>query len=437
MKKEVIIIGGGFAGVEAALFLGEKGIRVSLFEMRPKKMTPAHRSELLAEPVCSNSFKSVQISNAHGLLKAEMEVLGSRVLKAARKAQVPAGKALSVDREVFAKTVTEMVEANPYIEVIREEVEKIPDRRDNRLIVLAAGPLISMKLAEDLMRVTGEQALSFYDAIAPTVDAESIDMEYAFIADRYSKEEGSYINCPMDRELYERFIQEILKAEKVQPREFEDVKYFEACLPIEVMAGRGMDVLRYGPMKPVGLIDPKTGKQPYAVVQLRQEDKAGLMYGMVGFQTRMTYPEQKRIFRMIPCLHRARFLRYGSVHRNTFINAPMVMDEFRRLKKRPDVFVAGQLSGVEGYMESAASGILAGLNAFRMLQGKEAVNPPVHTMLGGLVRYLQQASPESFQPMNANFGLIVDPPRLKGKSKKEFMANRALEEIRKWAEEVL
>lgn len=429
------VIGGGFAGVEAANFLAEHGVDVRLIEMRPDKETEAHQTGFLAEPVCSNSFKSMDLGTGHGLLKAEMNTLNSLVLNVARTVSVPAGRALAVDREAFAKAVTTRIEQNPHINLVHKEAKNIPS---DSVSILAAGPLISEGLARKLHELTGADGLAFYDAIAPTVAADSIDMALAFRADRRSDKPGAYINCPMNREEYTAFMQALLKADEVEAREFENRMFFEACLPVEVMGRRGRDTLRFGPMKPVGLTDPLTGRRPYAVVQLRQENIGATMFTLVGFQTRLHYSDQKRVFSMIPALHKARFLRYGSIHRNTFINAPLVLDGYLRLRARPSVLIAGQLSGVEGYMESAVSGIIAGIQAWRMLNGLEVVLPPATTMTGGLLHHLSAAAPESFQPMNANFGLIAEPPPgLRGRKKKLLMAERAIQAIEVWKKEIL
>lgn len=427
------IIGGGFAGVEAAGFLAKHGVSVKLIEMRPHTQTEVHQTGFLAEPVCSNSFKSLDLGTGHGLLKAEMDIMGSLVLDVARLVSVPAGRALAVDRKEFAKAVTVRINHNANIELVREEIKKIPS---DGVSILAAGPLISKDLALDLQRLTGVDGLAFYDAIAPIVAAGSIDMDLAFLADRRSDRPGAYINCPMDQPEYLAFMQALMQADEVDAGKFEKRMFFDACLPVEVMGRRGLDTLRFGPMKPVGLTDPKTGRRPYAVVQLRQENIQATMFSLVGFQTKLRYPEQKRVFSMIPALHKARFLRYGSIHRNTFINAPLVLDSLG-LRARPSVLVAGQLSGVEGYMESAASGIIAGVQAWRMLNGIEPEFPPAITMTGGLMQHLANANAQAFQPMNANFGLIMDPPQgLRGRSKKLAMANRAVQAMKEWKERI-
>ena len=344
-QADVTIIGGGLAGSEAAWQLAQRGLSVRLYEMRPKKVTPAHKTGLFAELVCSNSLRSKEITNAVGLLKEEMKILGSLIMEAAVASEVPAGKALAVDRERFAAYVTERLEGCPNIEIFREEVTRIPEEG---IVIVASGPLTSEALAEDLKRYTGEDYFHFYDAIAPIVYADSINWEKVFKADRYGGEDGAYVNCPMTEEEYYRFVEALLSAEKVPFKEFEKPRYFEGCLPIEVMAERGKDTLRYGPLKPVGLIDPRTGKEPFAVVQLRPENREGTLYNLVGFQTKLKYPEQERVFRMIPGLEHAEFARFGSVHRNSFVCAPKVLEKTLQLKKEPRIFLAGQITGVEG-----------------------------------------------------------------------------------------
>jgi methylenetetrahydrofolate--tRNA-(uracil-5-)-methyltransferase len=430
--KEVIVIGGGLAGSEAAWQLAQRGIKVKLFEMRPLKMTPAHKTEKFAELVCSNSLRSKELSKAVGLLKEELKILRSLIMEAAINCEIEGGKALVVDRECFANYITEKILSHPLIEVIREEVTNIP--RD-KITIIATGPLTSETLAKELAKLIEVSYLHFYDAISPIVYADSIDWSKVFISDRYGKGEGAYVNCPMSKEEYERFIEELLKAEKVPLHPFEEPRYFEGCLPIEVMAERGKDTLRYGPMKPVGLIDPRTGKEPYAVVQLRPENKEKTLYNIVGFQTKLKYNEQKRVFRMIPGLEKAEFARFGSIHRNTFVNAPLVLQPTLQLKKAPKIFLAGQITGVEGYVESTAMGLLAGLNAERLIKGKPLLIPPKETAIGALINYLITANPKNFQPMNINWGLL--PPLHKKISKKEKylkLAERALSCLKKWIE---
>ncbi len=431
--KEVIVVGAGLAGSEAAYQLAKRGIRVKLFEMRPKKLTPAHKTGLFAELVCSNSLKSTDIFNAHGLLKAELSAMDSLILRAAMETAIPGGKALVVDRERFASRVTEILRSMPEIEVINEEVREVPD---SGLTIIASGPLTSDELARSLMELTGEKYLSFYDALSPIVDAETLDMSVLYFKDRYGLEDESYLNAPMNEEEYDRFWEALVNAEVHKPHDFEkDAKYFEGCLPIEEMARRGRDTLRFGPLKPLGLPDPRTGREPFAVVQLRRENAEGTAYSLVGFQTQLTYPEQRRVFRMIPGLENARFLRYGAVHRNTFVNAPRVLTSTLQLKKKPTVFVAGQLSGSEGYLEAATGGLLAALNAYRILKGLEPVPFHHHTVSGALFRYMAISNPRHFQPMNVNFGLMISVPRMNRTRRKVYIVERALASLIEWMRE--
>jgi methylenetetrahydrofolate--tRNA-(uracil-5-)-methyltransferase len=436
MKGSVItIIGGGLAGCEAAHQVTRFGLRVKLFEMRPKRPTPAHKTHYLGELVCSNSLKSDSLENASGILKEEMRRLNSIVIEAADQNRVPAGKALAVDREGFSLYLTKKIEENPLIEIVREEVQRIPDHLDSPLII-ATGPLTSDSLSEDIKRLTGSSYLYFYDAISPIVDADTIDYSKVFRGSRYGRgkeEEGDYINCPLNEEEYYRFVEELIKAKKVETKDFEKAIYFEGCLPIEVMAERGKDTLRFGPMRPVGLVDPKTGRTPFAVVQLRMENKEGTMYNMVGFQTKLTYPEQKRIFRMIPGLENAEFMRYGSVHRNTYINSPKLLYPTLQFRKNELIFFAGQIVGVEGYVESAAMGIVAGINAARIALGQKPIVPPPETAIGSLLRYITESHTSDFQPMNINFGLFPPPPHGIPKSKsRSFIVERALSSIKEF-----
>jgi methylenetetrahydrofolate--tRNA-(uracil-5-)-methyltransferase len=447
------VIGGGLAGSEAAWQLAERGHDVLLHEMRPVRGTPAHKTDRLAELVCSNTFKSTETSNAHGLLKAEMRLLGSIVLQAADEARVPGGSALTVDRELFSRAVHERVSGHPRITVTREEVTDLPSPA-----IVATGPLTSDALAESVRRRLGVESLAFYDAIAPIVSRESVDSAMVFRASRYGKETmpgvqggsreptaaeggaengfGAYLNCPMSREQYESFIDALVAADQASAHEFDAVPYFEGCMPIEEMARRGRDTLRFGPMKPVGLADPRTGRKPYAVVQLRMEDRAGQMWNLVGFQTRLRYPEQQRVFRMIPGLAEAEFLRFGSIHRNSYINAPGALTPHLALRDDARVLFAGQLTGVEGYTESTATGLIAAINLSRLLQGAEPVIPPPTTMLGALYRYLREADPRHFQPMNANFGLVDELPQpiRDRRVKREKLAQRALAVMESWAD---
>jgi methylenetetrahydrofolate--tRNA-(uracil-5-)-methyltransferase len=433
--SEVSIVGGGLAGSEAAWQLAERGVRVTLYEMRPVQKTAAHKTDRLGELVCSNTFKSTELTNAHGLLKAEMRVLGSMLLTCADEARVAAGSALAVDRDIFSAHITDRIEKHPNITVCREEVHDLPSPA-----VIATGPLTSDTLAEAIRARIGANALAFYDAIAPIIARDSIDESIAFLASRYDKEtmegvdEGAYLNCPMNEDEYNAFIDALTAADQHQGHDFDAVPYFEGCMPVEEMASRGRETLRFGPLKPVGLKDPRTGRTPYAVVQLRREDRAGQMWNMVGFQTRLRIPEQQRVLRMIPGLENAEFLRYGSIHRNSYINTPATLTQYLTLKDDPKVFFAGQLTGVEGYTESTATGLLAGINLSRLLQGRDPVVPPPTTMLGALYRYMREADPTHFQPMNANFGLVDDlPTRIRDKrKKKEALAERALHDMQQW-----
>jgi len=421
----VPVIGGGLAGCEAAWALAERGVSVTLHEMRPVTMTPAHQTERLAELVCSNTFKSVEPTHAHGLLKAEMRLLGSVVLQAADEARIPGGSALAVDRRAFATGVESRVLAHPNVTLVRAEVTALASPA-----IIATGPLTSDTLAAAIAARLGVASLAFYDAIAPIVSADSLDYSRLFKASRYGKGGGDdYWNAPFTREAYEAFVAALIAGEQYVPgHEFDQVPYFEGCLPVEEMAQRGVETLRFGPMKPIGLVDPTTGREPYAVVQLRQEDRAAQMWNLVGFQTRLKTGAQQQIFRMIPGLEHAEFLRCGSIHRNSYLNAPQALTPHLSAKDDPQLLFAGQLTGVEGYTESAATGMLAGVNLARILSGEEPLLPPATTMLGALYRYLRETEPARFQPMNANFGLLeplANPPRDKFK-KKEALAARAL-----------
>jgi len=429
-----IVVGGGLAGCEAAWQLAERGNRVTLIEMRPVRSTPAHRTADLGELVCTNSFKSADPSNAHGLLKREMRALGSVLLDAASTSAVPAGSALAVDRVAFARAMSARIEAHPGITVERRETDELPAGP----CIIATGPLTSAALASRIGELLGDDGLAFYDAIAPIVSHDSIDMDIAFAASRYGKGSGDdYLNCPFDAEQYGRFLEALREADVYPGHDWEDIPYFEGCLPIEVRAARGDDTLRFGPMKPVGLRDPRTGRRPYAVVQLRHEDRAGQMWNLVGFQTRLRTGEQRRVFRMIPGLENAEFLRTGSIHRNTYLNFPARLNMYGAPADRPDLIFAGQLTGVEGYTESAASGILAGINLDRLLRDRPPTVPPPSTMLGGLYRYLREAPAGGFQPMNSNFGLLepLSPPiRDKGR-RRERLVEVAGEDFEAWMTE--
>jgi methylenetetrahydrofolate--tRNA-(uracil-5-)-methyltransferase len=427
--KEIIIAGGGLAGSEAAHAAAKAGARVRLYEMRPVKPSLAHNTGDLGELVCSNSLKSDSLDNASGILKEEMRYLGSLVLEAAEKTRVPAGKALAVDREAFAQYITERIENNPLIELVREEFDSIPDSPDAPLII-ATGPLTSEPLAQNIRELTESDHLYFYDAISPIIDGDSIDYSRVYRASRYEDGEtgeGDYLNCPLNKEEYYALVEEISGAEKVETRDFEKGIYFESCLPVEEIVERGRDTLRFGPARPVGLRDPRTGSMPYAVLQLRAENKERSMYNMVGFQTKLRYPEQRRIFRMIPGLENAEFMRYGSVHRNTYIDSPRLLRGTLQLIKSDKIFFAGQIVGVEGYIESAAMGIIAGINAARVARGESPVVPPPETATGSLLRYISDGSIKNFQPMNINFGLFPPPgEKIQKSRRKSCIAERAL-----------
>ncbi len=424
MKDYITIIGGGLAGCEAAYQIAKKGIKVKLYEMKPVKFTEAHSNENLAEIVCSNSFKSNLHTNACGLLKEELRYMDSLLIKIADETQVPAGQALAVDREMFSKRVTEEIEKNPLIEIIHEEVTNIEKMVEEGIVIIATGPLTSKGMAEEISKITGEDKLYFYDAAAPILTKESIDFDIAFFGNRYDQEkqkdetiedwkkrlenqDASYINLPMNKEEYENFWQELVNAEIVTLHEFEKREIFEGCMPIEVMAKRGIDTLRYGPLKPVGFDDPRTGKRPYAIVQLRQDDTDGIIYNIVGFQTNLKYGEQKRVFSIIPGLENAEFVKYGVMHRNTYINSTKLLDNTYCLKKNENVFFAGQITGVEGYVESISSGMVSAINACQKYFGKEKIIFPETTMVGALAKYISTEN-DKFQPMNANFGIVPE-----------------------------
>lgn len=439
-ERAITVIGGGLAGSEAAWQAAQRGVPVRLFEMRPKRPTGAHQTAYLAELVCSNSLGSRLPDRASGVLMEELRRMGSLLLACAEEVAVPAGGALAVDRVLFAQKVSERLEAHPLIEVVREEVTEVPRQG---VVIVASGPLTSEALSQDLARITGEEHLYFYDALSPIVEADSIDMSIAFRGSRYGRgeqAEGDYINCPMTEEEYHAFVDALLSAERIPLREFEAEiergvkagldKFFEGCLPIEVIAQRGRLSLAYGPMRPVGLIDPRSGKRPFAVVQLRQDDLAGNLYNMVGFQTNLKYGEQRRVFRMIPGLQNARFARYGQMHRNTFINAPRVLRPTLQHRERADLFFAGQITGVEGYLGNIATGLLAGVNAARLLRGEAPLVLPPETMLGALCHYVTHADPKTFQPMKANFGILPPLPdgrRRNRRQRAQAYAARALE----------
>ena len=426
------VVGGGLAGSEAAWALAERGISVTLHEMRPGIPTPAHQTDRLAELVCSNSFKSVELTNAHGLLKAELRALGSLLLPCADLAQVPAGSALAVDRNLFSHAVHERVTAHPNITVVREEMAELPSPG-----IVATGPLTSERLTRAMTARLGASALAFYDAIAPVVSADSLDHSRLYALSRYGKGGGDdYLNAPLDSEAYSRFIDALLAGDQYTGHEFDQVPYFEGCLPVEEMARRGRETLRFGPMKPVGLTDPRTGQQPHAVVQLRREDRAGQMWNLVGFQTRLRIPDQQRVFRTIPGLETAEFLRFGSIHRNSYLNSPACLGPGLTARDDDRLLFAGQITGVEGYTESLGTGLMAGINLARVLHGEPMAVPPPTTMLGGLYRYLREANPKHFQPMNANFGLL-DPiaGKMNKDRKKELLIERAQADFGNWLEE--
>lgn len=434
MKKVLEIVGGGLAGTEAAWQAARMGIKVHLYEMRPFSMTPAHVTEQLAELVCSNSLGTTLINKAGGLLKAELRGLGSIILACAAEAAVPAGSSLAVDRDVFAQAVTKIIESHPDIELIREEVKQIPDET----VIIASGPLTSDDLADSIGDLSGKNYLYFYDALSPIVSAYSINMEIAFRASRYEKgelEEGDYINCPMNKDEYQAFYDALIQAEQITLKGFEqaDASFFEGCLPVEVMAKRNTETLRYGPMRPVGVIDPRTGERPYAVLQLRQDNLAGTLYNIVGFQTNLRWGEQRRILRMVPGLEAAEFLRYGMMHRNTYINAPELLQPTMQYRGRANLFFAGQITGVEGYVGNAASGLVAGINAARLLNGDHPVIFPTNTMIGALCHYVTHAEAKSFQPMKANFGILPMPESRMGKADRyAYYSRRALTSMRRF-----
>lgn len=431
MRDDIVIIGGGLAGSEAAWQAATHGAKVTLYEMRPKESTQAHKTGFLAELVCSNSLGSADVLNAPGILKEEMRRLNSLIIKVADEVRVPAGSALAVDRDLFSQGISRALESHPNVRILREEIKEIPT---DCVCIVATGPLTSDAMATAILNLTHAKSLYFFDAISPIIDADSINMDRVFRASRYDKGGADYLNCPMDEATYGAFYDAMIKAEKVQPKDFEKTPYFEACIPIEVMAERGKQTMLFGPLKPVGLEDPKTGARPCAVVQLRAENAHGSCYNMVGFQTKLTYPEQRRVFRMIPGLEQAEFLRYGSLHRNTFVNAPQLLRETLQLKVRGTAFLAGQLVGVEGYTESAAMGGLAGLNAARGIAGLPLITPPPTTAHGSLIHYITTADPRHFQPINTNYGLFPPlPSKIRDKDeKRRRISQRALEDLEAW-----
>lgn len=435
MAERITVLGAGLAGCEAAWQIARRGVPVALYEMKPQKFSPAHKSPGFAELICSNSLKAARIDSAAGLLKEEMRRLGSLLTDCAEKSKVPAGGALAVDRDEFSRLATAAIESHPLIEIHREEVTEIPAG----IAVIATGPLTSEALSEKIQALCGGEeghaALSFFDAAAPIVTRESLDMEKCFLASRYEKRDSDYINCPMNKEEYDRFAEELVKAERAPVHSFDagDLKVYEGCMPIEVLASRGHDAIRFGPMKPVGLIDPKTGHRPWAVLQLRTENRENTLYNLVGFQTNLKFGEQKRVFGMIPGLAQAEFVRYGVMHRNTFLNSPRLLNADLSFRKRPGLFFAGQITGVEGYMESASSGILAGINAVNRLFGKETVILPETTMIGALTHYAASYDGKDFQPMGANFGILPSLPEKIRDKRERYMAlsQRALEDLGK------
>lgn len=448
MVDYITIIGGGLAGSEAAYQIAKRGIKVKLYEMKPNKYTEAHSNKNLAEIVCSNSFKSNLHTNACGLLKEELRKLDSLLIRIADETQIPAGQALAVDRELFSQKVTEELEKNPLIEIIHQEVTEIERIAEKGIVIIATGPLTSEGLSKEISKITGEDKLHFYDAAAPIVTKESIDFNIAFFGNRYEQEKGkdetiddwkerlhkqeaSYINLPMNKDEYEKFVEELINAEVITLHEFEKREIFEGCMPVEVMAKRGKDTLRYGPLKPVGFDDPRTGKRPYSVIQLRQDNELGTIYNIVGFQTNLKYGEQKRVFGMIPGLQNAEFVKYGVMHRNTYINSTKLLDDTYNLKNNKNIYFAGQITGVEGYVESISSGMVSALNAVAQIKNESRIEFSNLTMIGALAKYISTAN-DKFQPMNANFGIIPElPKRIKDKKiKYGMLADRAIENLK-------
>lgn len=434
MYDYINVIGAGLAGCEAAYQIAKRGIKVKLYEMKPQSYSPAHHLETFAELVCSNSLRSDQIENAVGLLKEEMRQLDSIIMKCADSTRVPAGGALAVDRTKFSQTVTDLIKENPNIEIISEEVKELPK---DVITVVASGPLTSESLSKSIMELVGEEYLHFFDAAAPIVTYETINMDKAFKAARYNRGTEDYINCPMDKEEYDNFWNALINAELAEVKDLDKEVVFEGCMPVETMAKRGIDTLRFGPLKPVGLVDPKTGKEAYAVVQLRQDNSEGTLYNIVGFQTRLKWPEQKRVFGMIPGLENAEFVRYGVMHRNTFINSPKVLEPSYRMRKHSNLYFAGQMTGVEGYVESASSGLVAGINAAMQFLGKGEVLFPRTTAIGALSIYISDQNIKDFQPMNVNFGLMESlGMKIRDKRKKNYeIAQRALQVINTYLED--
>ncbi|GIO93283.1 FADH(2)-oxidizing methylenetetrahydrofolate--tRNA-(uracil(54)-C(5))-methyltransferase TrmFO [Paenibacillus lactis] len=429
--QRVTVIGAGLAGSEAAWQIASRGIPVTLYEMRPVVKTPAHHTDKFAELVCSNSLRANTLTNAVGVLKEEMRMLNSLVIGSADRNAVPAGGALAVDRDGFSGEITETLHQHPLIEVVNEEIQHIPEEG---IVVIATGPLTSPALSAQIRELMGEDYFYFYDAAAPIVEKDSIDMSKVYLASRYDKGEAAYLNCPMTEEEFDAFYDALVNAEVAQLKEFEKEIYFEGCMPIEVMMKRGKQTALFGPMKPVGLVNPHTGKLPYAVVQLRQDNAAGTLYNLVGFQTHLKWGEQKRIISMIPGLENAEIVRYGVMHRNTFVNSPKLLQQTYQVKTRPNLYLAGQMTGVEGYVESAASGLIAGINAARAARGQEGIVFPQESTIGSMAYYITHADPDNFQPMNANFGLLPKlETRIRNKKEKnEALANRALDHIRKF-----
>ncbi len=432
MNNKVIIIGAGLAGSEAALQLAKQNIDVDLYEMRPVKTTGAHKTDKYAEFVCSNSLGSSDVTNASGLLKKEMQILGGELINIAFDNAVPAGNALAIDREGFSEKVTELIENNPHINVIKEEITEIPQDKN---VIIASGPLTSDDLANSIKEFTKNEHLHFFDAIAPIIEKDSINFDKAFYASRYNKGEASYINCPMNKDEYEKFYNFLINAPKIELKEFEkNAKFFESCLPVEVLASRGVDTLRFGPMKPVGLVDDRTGKKNYAVIQLRQDNSAKTLYNIVGFQTNLKWPAQKELIKLIPGLENANIMRYGVMHRNTFINSPQVLNPTLQTRNRENLFFAGQITGTEGYTESIASGLLAGLNMAKYIKGEELLTLPTETMLGALMNYITNPEQTKFQPINSNWAIVkeIDLPKQIRKNKKEkntILSNRSIETL--------